>query len=77
LLLTIEVGERPLAMAQRVVHHGAQVLAPDGAPLFVTDGCREYMTALLTPYGYWLQPPRRQVTGPQPQPRWMPLPPLL
>jgi hypothetical protein len=77
LLLTIEVGDRTLAMAQRVVHHGAQVLAPACAPLFVTDGFREYMTALLTHYGYWLQPPRRQVTGPQPKPRWLPLPPLL
>jgi hypothetical protein len=77
LLLTIEVGARTLAMAQRVVHHVAQVLAPDCAPLFVTDGFREYMTALLTHYGYWLQPPRRQVTGPKPQPRWMPLPQLL
>ena len=77
LLLTIEVGDRTLAMAQRVVHHVAQVLAPDGAPLFVTDGFREYMTALLTHYGDWLQPPRRQVTGPKPKPRWMPLPQLL
>ena len=63
LLLTIEVGDRTLAMAQRVVHHVAQVLAPDCAPLFVTDGFRESMTALLTHYGYWLQPPRRQGTA--------------
>ena len=77
LLLTIEVGDRTLAMAQRVVHHVAQVLALDCAPLFVTDGFREYMTALLTHYGDWLQPPRRQVTGPKPKPRWMLLPQLL
>ena len=38
LLLTIDVGERTLAMAQRVVHQVAQVLAPDCAPLFLTDG---------------------------------------
>jgi IS1 family transposase len=73
LLLTIEVGDRTLAMAQRVVHHVAQVLAPDCAPLFVTDGFREYMTVLLTHYGYWLQPPRRQDKGPAPKPRRMPL----
>jgi hypothetical protein len=48
LLLAIDVGERTLAMAQRVVHQVAQVLAPDCAPLFLTDGFREYMTALLT-----------------------------
>jgi IS1 family transposase len=77
LLLTIEVGDRTLAMAQRVVHHVAQVLAPDCAPLFLTDGFREYLTALLTHYGHWVQPPRRQATGPAPKPRWMPLPGLL
>jgi IS1 family transposase len=77
LLLAIDVGNRTLAMAQRVVHQVAQVLAPDCAPLFLTDGFREYMTALLTHYGYWVQPPRRQATGPAPKPRWMPLPGLL
>src|SRR5215475_6469117 len=77
LLLAIDVGERTLAMAQRVVHHVAQVLAPDCTPLFLTDGFREYMTALLTHYGYWVQPPRRQDKGPFPKPRWMPLPQLL
>jgi hypothetical protein len=64
-------------MAQRVVHQVAQVLAPDCAPLFLTDGFREYMTALLTHYGHWVQPARRQGTGPMPKPRWMPLPALL
>jgi IS1 family transposase len=77
LLLSIDVGARTLAMAQRVVHHVAQMLAPDCAPLFVTDGFREYLTALLTHYGQWVQPPRRHATGPRPQPRWMPLPQLL
>ena len=77
LLLAMDVGERTLAMAQHVVHHVAQVLAPDCAPLFVTDGFREYLTALLTHYGHWVQPPRRQDKGPTPKPRWMPLPQLL
>src|SRR6266700_4424461 len=77
LLLALDVGDRTLAMAQRVVHQVAQVLAPDCAPLFLTDGLRESMTALLTHYGHWLQPPRRQATGPAPKPRWMPLPQLL
>jgi hypothetical protein len=77
LLLATDVGDRTLAMAQRFVHHVAQVLAPDCAPLFLTDGFREYLTALLTHYGAWVQPPRRQVTGPAPKPRWMPLPQLL
>jgi IS1 family transposase len=77
LLLAIDVGNRTLAMAQRVLHQVAQVLAPDCAPLFLTDGFREYMTALLTHYGHWVQPPRRQAQGPAPKPRWMPLPGLL
>jgi len=77
LLLTRDVGERTLAMAQRVVHHVAQVVAPDCAPLFLTDGFREYLTALLTHYGQWVQPSRRQAKGPLPKPRWLPLPQLL
>ncbi len=77
LLLAIDVGNRTLAMAQRVVHQVVQVLAPDCAPLFVTDGLKEYMTALLTHYGHWVQPERQRVQGPAPKPRWMPLPPLL
>src|SRR4029077_2971350 len=72
-----DAGARTLAMTQCVVHQLAQVLAPDCAPLFLTDGFREYLTALLTHYGYWVQPPRRQVTGPAPKPRWMPQPQLL
>src|SRR4029453_16750796 len=74
LLLAMEVGDRTLAMAQHFVHHVAQLLAPECAPLFLTDGLREYMTALLTHYGQWVQPPRRQVKGPVPKPRWRPLP---
>jgi hypothetical protein len=77
LLLAIDVGERTLAMTQRFVPHVTQLLAPDCAPLFLTDGFREYLTALLTHYGQWVQPPRRQVPGPAPKPRWMPLPQLL
>jgi hypothetical protein len=34
LLLVMDVGKRTLAMAQRVVHQVAQVLAPDCAPCF-------------------------------------------
>ena len=77
LLLTLDVGERTLAMAQRVVHQVAQRLAPGCVPLFLTDGFKEYMTALLTHFGSWVQPERRQPTGPLPKPRWMPLPQLL
>jgi IS1 family transposase len=77
LLLRIDAGDRTLAMTQRVVHQVAQVLAPDCAPLFLTDGFKEYMTALLTHYGPWIQWPRRQAAGPVPKPRWIPRPALL
>jgi len=76
LLLTIDVGDRTLAMAQSVVHQVVQVLASGCVPLFLTDGFKEYATALLTHYGQWVQPERRQATGPAPKPRWMPLPGL-
>ncbi len=77
LLLAIAVGDRTLAMAQSVVHQVVQVLAPGCVPLFLTDGFKEYTTALLTHYGQWVQPERCQATGPAPKPRWMPLPGLL
>lgn len=77
LLLALDVGNRTLAMAQRLVHQVVQVLAPGCVPLFLTDGFKEYATALLAHYGQWVQPARRQAVGPLPQPRWMPLPQLL
>src|SRR5207245_745304 len=76
LLLTIDVGDRTLAMAQGVVHQVVQVLAPGCVPLFLTDGFKEYTTALLTHDGQWVRPARRQATGAAPKPRWMPLPQL-
>src|SRR5262245_13307546 len=77
LILIVDLGERTLAMAQRLVHRVTQVLAPRCAPLFLTDGFREYLPALVTHYGRWLQPARGQAKGPQPRPRWMPQPGLL
>jgi len=77
LLLMGDVGSRTLAMAQRVVHQVTQMLAPGCVPLFVTDGLKDYATALLTHFGQWMHPERRQDKGPWPKPRWMPLPALL
>jgi hypothetical protein len=71
-LVAIDIGPRTLTMAQGVVHQVARVLAPDCVPLFLADGFREYLTALLTHYGHWLQLARRQNKGPAPKPRWMP-----
>jgi len=77
LLLTIAVGDHTLAMAQGVVHQVVQVLAPGCVPLFLTDGFKEYITALLTHYGHWVKPARPRAQGPGPKPRWMPRPELL
>jgi hypothetical protein len=74
LLLTIDVGERTMAMAQWIVHQLLQVLSPDCVPLFMTDGFKEYATALLAHFGQWVLPSRRQAIGPVPRLRWMPLP---
>jgi hypothetical protein len=35
-----------------------QVLVPDCVPLFLTDGFKEYKTAILAHFGYWMQPER-------------------
>jgi transposase-like protein len=77
LILAVDVGDRTQAMAQRLVHQVTQVLALECVPLFLTDGFREYLTALVTHYGEWIQPERRQTKGPLPKPRWMPRPQLL
>ena len=77
LLLAIDVGERTLAMALRLVHQVVQLVAPECPPRFLTDGFKEYATAFLTHFGRWVRSPRRQATGPAPKPRWMPRPELL
>jgi len=77
LLLCVRVGERALAMAQAVLHQITGLLAPGCVPLFLSDGYAHYLTAIVTHFGCWVQPPRNQAKGPVPKPRWMPLPELL
>jgi IS1 family transposase len=77
LLLSAQVGPRTLAMAQAVLHQIAQMLAPGCVPLFLSDGNPTYLPAIVSHFGHWVQPPRCQAKGPQPKPRWMPLPELL
>jgi IS1 family transposase len=74
LLLSVHVGDRTLAMAQAVLHQIAQLVAPGCVPLFVSDGYPNYLLAIVSHFGHWVQPPRRQDKGPAPKPRWMPLP---
>jgi IS1 family transposase len=77
LLLSVQVGERTLAMAQAMLHQITQLLAPGCVPLFLSDGYAHYLPAIVTHFGRWVQPPRRPARGPAPKPRWMPLPGLL
>jgi hypothetical protein len=76
LRLAIEGGARPLALAQCLGPQVAQGVAPDWVPLFLTEGFKEYLRAVLTHYGHWVQPPRCWATGRLPNPRWLPRPQL-
>ena len=77
LLLSVQVGERTLALAHAVLHQIAQLVAPGCVPLCLSDGNPHYLPAIVAHFGHWVQPPRRQDKGPTPTPRWMPLPGLL
>jgi IS1 family transposase len=77
LLLSVQVGEHTLAMAQAILHQIAQLVAPGCVPLLLSDGYRNYLTAIVTHCGCWVHQPRCQAVGPAPKPRWMPLPELL
>jgi IS1 family transposase len=71
--LATELGPRTTALAQRLVHQVVKRLKVDQIPLFMTDGCGVYETALLAHYGQWRAPePGRG----QRKARWWPLPEL-
>src|SRR5262249_41437894 len=77
LLLAITNGPRTQAMAQQVLHQVVRCLAPDCIPLFLSDGFKDYLPAILAHFGSWVQPARCRTTGPASKPRWMPLSALL
>jgi transposase-like protein len=66
LLLSVQVGERTLAMAQAGLHQIARLLAPGCVPLFLSDGYPNYLPAIVAHFGHWVQPARRQALGPTP-----------
>jgi hypothetical protein len=76
-LLAIEVGQRTVEMAQRVVHRVASMLAPGCVPTCFSDGFQGYLPALVGHFGMWMQPERLQDKGARRKPRWMLLPGLL
>jgi hypothetical protein len=77
LMVGLQVGDRGLAMAQAVLHQITQLLAPGCIPLFLSDGNPNYLPAIVSHFGHWVQPSRRHAKGSAPKPRWMPLPGLL
>ena len=46
LRLSVQVGERTLAMAQVMLHQIAQLLAPGCVPLFLSDGAKITKSAM-------------------------------
>ena len=74
LLMAVEIGDRSLETAQRVVHTVVSVLAAGVVPLFVSDQLAAYGKALLTHYGEWVE--QRQEGKRRRKRRWMPLPAL-
>ena len=64
LMLSAQPGDRSLAMAQAVLHQITQLLAPGCVPLFLSDGNPNYLPAVVSHFGHWVQPPRRQNRGP-------------
>ena len=66
LLVVVDVGSHTLAMAQRVVHQVTEVLAPGCVPLFLTDGLKDYATALLTHFGLGCNPNGARTEAPCP-----------
>jgi transposase-like protein len=59
LLLSVQVGERTLAMAQAVLHQLAQLVAPGCVPLIVSDGNPIYLPAIVAHVRHWVQRPHR------------------
>ncbi len=71
LWLAIEVGDRSLNMAQRLVHGVVSVLAPGVVPMFLTDQLAAYRKALLTHFGHWVE--RASEKSGRMLRRWMPV----
>jgi transposase-like protein/IS1 family transposase len=71
LWLAVEVGDRSLGMAQRLVHGVVSVLAPGVVPMFLTDQLASYGKALLAHCGCWVE----RVSGKSGRTlrRWMPV----
>jgi len=71
LLRAIDVGNRTLAMAQRVVHQVAQVLLPAAPRLSEPMGSSKTLSEpRCSPTTAWIQRHGDKTKGPAPKPRW-------
>jgi hypothetical protein len=61
---SLDAGERTRALAPPVVQQVRPGPAPGCLPRCRTAGLQDDATALLTPVGPWVPPPRRRATGP-------------
>jgi IS1 family transposase len=73
LILAVAIGDRSLAMAQRLVHRIVKVLAPGVVPMFESDQLAAYEKALLGHFGKWVEPQETAEGKRQRKSRWMPL----
>jgi transposase-like protein len=71
LWLAVEVGDRSLGMAQRLVHGVERVLSPGVVPMFLTDQLASYEKALLAHFGCWVE--RVSEKSGRTLRRWMPV----
>jgi IS1 family transposase/transposase-like protein len=71
LWLAVEVGDRSMEMAQRLVHGVVSVLALVVVPMFLTDQMAAYGKALLTHFGCWVE--RTSEKSGRILRRWMPV----
>jgi hypothetical protein len=61
----------------RFLHQVARRLASSCVPLWLSDGFKGYLPAIVGHFGRWVHAERRHDKGPWPKPRWRPLPELL
>ena len=66
LILTVDVGERTLAMARRLRSFASRGVAAGLRPAAAGDGFPGVSTALVTHYGQWMQPEDQRPKGPSP-----------
>jgi transposase-like protein len=60
IIAVLKVGPRTQPVAHAVVHALAKVLAPDGLPVFTSDGLNLYFYALTAHFGNWIETAGRQ-----------------